>query len=157
VVSTVCRRRHLSPRTEEAYRHWIRHFVRFHGRRHPKELAEPEVRAFLNFLAVDRRVSASTQSQALNALVFLYRDVLGTALTDIEGLQRVQRRKLVPVVLTVEEVAKTLGLMAGTPKLAASLIYGAGLRISECLSLRFKDFDFGSCHGSPHWSHRRSA
>jgi integron integrase len=77
-------------------------------------------------------------------LVFLYRDVLGTALTDIEGLQRVQRRKLVPVVLTVEEVAKTLGLTAGTPKLAASLIYGAGLRISECLSLRFKDFDFGS-------------
>ena len=142
MVSTVCRRRHLSPRTEEAYRHWIRHFVRFNDRRHPRGLAEPEVRAFLNFLAVDRRVSASTQSQALNALVFLYKEVLGNPLKDIEGLQRVQRRKLVPVVLTVEEVTSVLKLMTGTPKLAASLIYGAGLRISECLALRFKDFDF---------------
>lgn len=144
MVSTVCRRRHLSPRTEEAYRYWIRYFVRFHGRQHPRTLAEPDVRSFLNFLAANRHVSASTQSQALNALVFLYRDVLGSALKDIEGLQRVQRRKLVPVVLTPEEVAKTLGLMSGTAKLAASLIYGAGLRISECLSLRFKDLDFSS-------------
>lgn len=107
-------------------------------------MAEPEVRSFLNHLAVDRQVSASTQSQALNALVFLYRDVLERPLQNIEGLQRIQRRKRVPVVLTVEEVAKVLQFMTGTPRLAASLIYGAGLRISECLALRIKDFDFGS-------------
>lgn len=107
-------------------------------------MSEPDVRLFLNHLAVDRQVSASTQSQALNALVFLYRDVLDRPLQNIEGLQRIQQRKRIPVVLTVEEVGRVLQLMTGTPQLAASLIYGAGLRISECLALRVKDFDFGS-------------
>lgn len=102
------------------------------------------MQSFLNHLAVERAVSASTQSQALNALVFLYRDVLERPLQNIEGLQRVQRRKLVPVVLTVDEVQQTLSLMSGTPRLAAALIYGAGLRISECLTLRVKDIDFGA-------------
>jgi integron integrase len=111
---------------------------------HPRTMAEPEVQSLLNHLAVQRSVSASTQSQALNAIVFLYRDVLGTPLQNIESLQRVQRRKLVPVVLTVEEVQRTLAHMSGTPRLAAALIYGAGLRISECLTLRIKDFDFGA-------------
>ncbi|NKF22970.1 integron integrase [Solimonas marina] len=144
VVSATCRRRHLSPRTEDAYRYWIRHFVRFHGRRHPRELDELNVREFLNHLAVDRRVSASTQSQALNAIVFLYRDVLETPLQDIDGLQRVQRRKLVPVVLSQDEVQKVLQAMSGTARIGAALIYGAGLRISECVTLRVKDFDFAA-------------
>jgi integron integrase len=112
--------------------------------RHPRTMAEAEVRAFLNHLAVERRVAASTQTQALNALVFLYRDVLTAPLKEIEGLQRVQRRRLVPVVLTTDEVSKVLALMPGSAQLAASLIYGAGLRISECLALRIKDIDFGS-------------
>ena len=143
-VSTVCRRRHLSPRTEESYRYWIRQFIVFHGKRHPAALGGPHVEAFLNHLATARHVAASTQTQALNAVVFLYRDVLGRPLPDMPGLRRVQRGYRVPVVLTREEVRKILGLMHGTTKLMAELMYGAGLRVNECVTLRFKDIDFGA-------------
>lgn len=95
-VHALCRRRHLSPRTEEAYRYWIRQFIFFHGKRHPRELREAEVMQFLNHLAVQRHVAASTQTQALNAIVFLYRDVLVTPLGEMGNLNRVQQRKRIP-------------------------------------------------------------
>jgi len=98
-----------------------------------------EVESFLNYLASERHVAASTQSQALNAVVFLYEEVLGQPLGQMTNLKRVQRRTRVPVVLTIEEVRATLGQMSGTPRLMAELIYGAGLRVHECVSLRVKD------------------
>lgn len=140
----VCRRRHFSRSTENAYRYWARQFVLFHGKRHPKELGPAEVEGFLNHLATVRRVSASTQSQAFNALVFLYGDVLGQALGQMTHLKRVQRRIRVPVVLTQDEVKATLAQMQGTTRLMAELIYGAGLRIHECVTLRIKDIDLTS-------------
>lgn len=103
-----------------------------------------EVEQFLNHLAVERRVAASTQSQALNAIVFLYQAVLGKPLGQMTGLKRVQRRSRVPVVLTVDEVKAALAQMTGTTRLMAELIYGAGLRVHECVTLRVKDVDFGS-------------
>ena len=107
-------------------------------------MASPEVEQFLNHLAVVRDVAASTQSQALNALIFLYESVLQQPIGQMEGLKRVQRRQRVPVVLTVSEVQQTLSLMNGTTRLMAEMIYGAGLRVLECVSLRIKDIDFKS-------------
>lgn len=141
-VSIVCRRRHLSKHTEASYRHWIKQFILFHDKRHPRGLAAEEVAHFLNHLAVNRRVSASTQSIALNAVVFLYEWVLGQSLGDIAGLKRVQRRDRVPVVLSVQEVQAILLNLRGTTKLMAEVIYGAGLRVTECATLRVKDIDF---------------
>lgn len=123
---------------------WARQFVLFHGKQHPRALSTAQVAQFLNHLAVDRRVSASTQSQALNAIVFLYDSVLEAPLGEIANLQRVQRRQRVPVVLTIEEVGRALAKMTGTPRLMAELIYGAGLRVTECVTLRVKDIDFGA-------------
>jgi len=143
-VAIACRRRHFSPRSEESYRYWIRQYIFFHGKRHPEILGEAEVIAFLNHLAVDRKVAASTQSQALNALVFLYSNVLEKPLPEMTGIKRVQHRYRVPVVLTQDEVRAVLGQMKGTPKLMAQLLYGAGLRVTECVTLRVKDIDFGS-------------
>lgn len=143
-VHEVCRRRHLSPRTEEAYRFWIRQFIFFHGKRHPRELREAEVTQFVNHLAVQRKVAASTQTQALNAIVFLYRDVLVLPLGEMNELKRVQQRKRIPVVMTATEVASVLSQMSGTRALMAQLMFGAGLRVEECCTLRVKDFDFGS-------------
>lgn len=142
-MSIVCRRRHFSHRTEESYRYWIRQLILFHGKRHPRDMASPEVAAFLNHLATQRRVSASTQSQALNAIVFLFESVLEQPLGQIANLQRIQRRHRVPVVLTAAEVQAILAQLKGTPRLMAELIYGAGLRVSECVTLRVKDIDFG--------------
>jgi len=143
-VHDVCRRRHLSPRTEEAYRFWIRQFIFFHGKRHPRELRETEVTQFVSNLAVQRKVAASTQTQALNAIVFLYRDVLGAPLGDLGDLNRVQQRKRIPVVLTPAEVSAVLSQMSGTRALMAQLMFGSGLRVEECCTLRVKDIDFGS-------------
>ena len=143
-VSTVCRRRHFSPRTEEAYVHWIRRFIFFHQKRHPDLMGSSEVELFLNYLARDRQVSASTQTIALNAIVFLYNDVLEKPLGLMTGLKRVQRQYRVPVVLTADEVKATFEVMSGTCQLMAQLLYGAGLRVSECIGLRVKDIDFGA-------------
>lgn len=143
-VHAVCRRRHLSPRTEEAYRFWIRQFIFFHDKRHPRELREVEVTQFLNHLAVKRKVAASTQTQALNAIVFLYRDVLSAPLSEMNGLNRVQQRQRIPVVLTPGEVSQVLSYMAGTMALMARLMFGSGLRVEECCTLRMKDIDFGA-------------
>lgn len=141
-VRLVCRRSHFSPRTEEAYIFWIRRFILFHGKRHPSEMGKTEVVAFLNHLAGPRQVSASTQSQALNALLFLYKRVLETDPGWFDGLTRVQRKKSLPVVLSEGEVLRVLSAMSGTPRLMAQLLYGAGLRVMECMTLRVKDFDF---------------
>ncbi|MHB1083687.1 MAG: integron integrase [Thiobacillus sp.] len=143
-VHEVCRRRHLSPRTEEAYRYWIRQFIFFHGKRHPRELCEAEVTQFLNHLAVQRKVAASTQTQALNAIVFLYRDVLVAPLGEMNGLNRVQQRKRIPVVMTANEVSSVLSQMSGTTALMAQLMFGSGLRVEECCTLRVKDINFSS-------------
>ena len=143
-VHAACRRRHLSPRTEEAYRFWIRRFILFHQKRHPRELREPQVGQFLSHLAVERSVAASTQTQALNALVFLYRDVLATPLGEIGHFSRIQQRKRLPVVLAPAEVAAVLEQMSGTMAIMAKLMFGSGLRVEECCTLRVKDIDFGS-------------
>ncbi len=141
VVRARLRAKHYSPRTEEAYVGWIRRFVRFHERRHPRTMGEAEVVAFLSSLAVDRGVAASTQNQALSALVFLYAEVLAVELDWLRGLVRAKRPGRLPVVLTQNEVRRLLAQLEGVVWLMASLMYGAGLRLLECAELRMKDVD----------------
>ncbi len=141
-VRNAIRRRHYSYRTEESYVEWIKRFIRFHGRRHPRELGEPEVTAFLNHLARDRQVAAATQNQALSALLFLYKEVLATPLAWLDGLERAKRPARLPSVLTGAEAQRLLSQLEGTKWLMASLLYGAGLRLRECLKLRVKDVEF---------------
>jgi integron integrase len=136
------RLRHYSVRTEKNYWYWIRYFLRFHGMRHPTELAEPEVRAFLSFLATQRHVAAATQNQALNALVFLYAKVLGTPLGEIGEAVRAKRPQKLPVVFSHEEAMAVIRELPEPYTLMASLLYGAGLRVTECARLRVKDLDF---------------
>lgn len=143
-MSAICRRRHFSRRTEEAYRFWIRSYILFHRKQHPKTLGVAGIVPFLNYLAAERKVAASTQSQVLSALLFLYRDVLQIDVGHLQGLRRVQRKVRLPVVLTVDEVRDVLAEMQGTPRLMAELLYGAGLRVMECMTLRLKDLDFRS-------------
>lgn len=140
----VLRLRHASPRTADAYAHWARRFVVFHGMRHPTQMGSPEITAFLNHLAVDLHVAASTQNQALNAIVFLYRHVLGIDALALDELVRARRPKRLPVVLTPAEVRDVLSRLRGPSLLVASLLYGAGLRLLEALTLRVKDLDFAS-------------
>ena len=135
------RARHYSPRTEQAYAYWVKRFVRFHGLRHPSEMAESEVNAFVSHLATNEHVSASTQTQALSALVFLYRRVLDRPLGDLRDLVRAHQPSRLPVVLTRAEVRAVLANLSGTDWLAANLLYGAGLRVLECLRLRVLDLD----------------
>jgi integron integrase len=121
---------------------WIRQFILYHGKRHPKEMGELEVREFLTHLAADRDVAASTQNQAFNAFVFLYEQVLGRPAGDLSGIERASRKSKVPVVLSQRETRALLEAMEGTPRRMALLMYGAGLRILECARLRIKDVDF---------------
>lgn len=141
-VRHAIRLRHYSIRTEEAYVNWARRFILFHNKRHPNEMGQVEVGAFLTHLAVDGRVAASTQNQALNALVFLYREVLGRDLGTVEELVRAKRPPKLPVVLSVSEVGRVLNRLDGVTGLMARLLYGSGLRLMECLRLRVKDVDF---------------
>lgn len=136
------RLRHRSHRTEESYVGWVRRFILFHGKRHPQELGAEEITAFLNHLASDLGVSPSTQNQALNALVFLYRRVLKADLPELGGLVRARKPRRLPVVLTRREVLALLDELSGTHCLVASLLYGSGLRLLETLRLRAKDVDF---------------
>ena len=136
------RRRHLSPRTEEAYVQWMQRYYEFHRRQHPSALGPSHVTAFLNHLAVHRGVAASTQNQALAALVFLYREVLGRDLPWLQGLVRAKTPSRLPVVLGRGEIRALLDALTGPPRLAATLLYGAGLRLMECCRLRVKDIDF---------------
>ena len=140
-VSDTIRRKYYSRRTEEAYVHWIKRFIYFTGKRHPATLGEPEVTAFLSHLAVKLHVAAATQNQALSALLFLYKEVLGHELGWLNGVQRATRPPRLPTVLAREEVERLLASMVGTHWLLAGLLYGAGLRVIECLRLRVKDVD----------------
>ncbi len=134
---------HYSLRTEQAYVHWIRAFVRQQGMRHPLDMGQPEVEAFLSWLAVDRQVAVSTHRQALSALLFLYQQVLGVRLPWMDAMARPQRPPRLPVVLSATEVARILALMRhGEHRVLAQLLYGTGMRIAEALSLRVKDVDF---------------
>ena len=141
VVRQKLRAGHYARRTEEAYLGWVKRYVRFHGPRHPRELGAPEVVAFLEDLAGPGKVSASTQNQALNALVFLYRHVLERELGSLGEFARAQRPERLPVVLSVEEVRQVLAALEGTQRLIGQLLYGAGLRLLEVLRLRVKDVD----------------
>jgi len=141
-VRSAMRLRHLSPRTERAYLGWIRRFVVAHGRRSPRELGAAEVTAFLSALATERGVAASTQNQALAALLFLYRDVLGQDLPWLGDLVHARRPVRLPTVLSRDEVAAVLQALDGPPRLVATLLYGGGLRLLEALRLRIKDLDF---------------
>ena len=142
-VASALRTRHCSVRTEEAYLHWIRRYVMFHRLRHPREMGAPEVSAFLSHLAVGCQVAASTQNQALAALLFLYRHVLGQDLPWLTDLVRVQRPPRLPVVLDRREVAALLQRLPGVTALIGGLLYGSGLRLLEGVQLRIKDVDFG--------------
>ncbi len=133
------RTRHLAYRTEQQYLYWIRCYVAFHHRRHPRELGAPEVEQFLTHLAVHRKVGASTQNQALQAVLFLYRNVLGVELPWLENVTRAPRSRRLPVVLSRQEVRAVLSFLEGTPGLVAGLLYGSGLRLTEALRLRVKD------------------
>jgi integron integrase len=136
------RLRHYSIRTEETYVGWIRQFILFYGKRHPSEMGQAEISQFLTHLAVKRQVSASTQNQALSALVFLYRHVLRQDLGAIDSWEQAKRAQRLPLVFSRGEVRAVLSQVEGTEWLMASLLYGAGLRLMECLRLRVKDLDF---------------
>ena len=140
-VRQAIRLRHYSRRTQQAYVGWIRRFIVFHGKRHPRELGEREVTAFLSALAA-RGVSASTQNQALSAVLFLFEIVLGQRLGWMNEIVRAQRPARLPVVLSREEVSSLLSCLHGPVWLMASLMYGAGLRLLECVELRVKDLHF---------------
>jgi len=143
VVREVVRRRHYSYRTEETYLHWIKRFVFFSGKRHPRDMGADEVTAFLNHLVGERHVAAATQNQALAALLFLYKEVLAQPLPWLENIEHARRPVRKPTVLTRAEAQSLLARLQGTKWLMASLLYGAGLRLRECLTLRVKDVDFG--------------
>lgn len=142
VVRSKLRAKHYSLRTEQAYVAWIRRFILTNGRRHPREMGGAEVEAFLSRLAVEGRVSASTQNQALSALLFLYREVLRVELPWMESVLRAKRPRRLPTVLSHLEVRQLLSMMSGRTWLMASLLYGTGMRLMECLRLRVKDVDF---------------
>lgn len=141
VMSDRLRTLHYSPRTEDAYVAWVRRYILFHCKRHPKEMGVVEINSFLRHLAVDRGVASSTQSQALAALLFLYREVLGLSVPWLDNLVRAGKQKRLPVVLSRGEVRRLLDQLTGCKWLLASVLYGSGLRLSECLGLRVKDID----------------
>ena len=141
-VREAIQRKHYSPRTAESYVHWIKRFIFFNHKRHPNELGEPEIEAFLTHLAVEEHVAASTQNQALSALLFLYRVVLNRDLNLTFNVVRAERPQRLPTVLTREEVRRVLDHLTGIYQLMARLLYGSGLRLMECVQLRVKDLDF---------------
>ncbi|MHB1230242.1 MAG: integron integrase [Halothiobacillus sp.] len=142
-VRDLMRVKHYSIRTETLYLQWIKRFILFHDKKHPRDMGAPEVEAFLTHLAVVGHVSASTQNQALSALLFLYREVLGVELPWLDNVTRAKLPQRLPVVLTREEVRAVLDRMIGTYGLMATLLYGTGMRLMECVRLRVKDVDFG--------------
>jgi integron integrase len=141
-VRDALRVKHYAYRTERTYIFWIRRFILFHEKRHPSEMGSKQIQEFLTHLAVERNVSASTQNQALNALIFLYKKVLRIDLTDPIEAVRARRSTRLPVVLSKSEAFKVIDLISGEPQLIVKLLYGSGLRLMECLRLRVKDIDF---------------
>ena len=142
VVRAKLRLKHYAIRTEEAYVDWIRRFIIFHKKRHPKEMGIPEIEAFLTHLAVNANVAASTQNQAFSALIFLYREVFGIELDGRIDAMRAKKPQRLPTVLTQDEVRRIIANLEGIHRLIVQLLYGSGLRILECLRLRVKDLDF---------------
>lgn len=142
-VRGVIRFKHYSIRTEETYVQWIRRFILFHGKQHPTKLGETHIRDFLTHLAVQGKVAASTQNQALAAILFLYQEVLHQEVGWITDIEKAKRPIRVPVVFTQDEAARVLAQLTGTNRLMGNLLYGAGLRLMECVRLRVKDVDFG--------------
>lgn len=140
-VSDAIKVKHYSSRTGETYIYWIRRFILYHHKRHPKEMSVPEVQAFMTHLAADKNFSSSTQTQALSSILFLYRYVLKIQLDEVQIL-RAKKTGRVPVVLSRAETQKVLSEMSGTHQLMAQILYGGGLRLMECVQLRVKDFDF---------------
>lgn len=141
-VRNIAKVKHFSIRTEEAYVYWARRFVLFHNKTHPLNMGAEQVAKFLSYLAVEEQVSASTQNVALSALLFLYRDVLNKPLGQVVGIVRSKHPPKVPLVFSTEEVRAVLSKLSGTNHLMAAILYGAGLRLMECLRLRVKDIDF---------------
>ena len=141
-VRIAIRTRHYSRKTEKTYKNWILQYILFHNKRHPKEMGEKEVNQFLSHLAVVKNVSSSTQNQALSAILFLYKNVLNKELGDFGDVIRAKRSRKIPVVFTKDEVRRILTNLSGEKQLMASLLYGSGLRLTECLRLRVKDVDF---------------
>jgi integron integrase len=140
-VRELSRLKHYSPKTEESYVNWIRRYVRFHNLKHPREMGTAEVEQFLSHLAVQEKVAASTQNQALSALLFLYREVLESPLDERLCVVRAEKPELLPTVLSKKEVTALLAHMSGMTGLMARLLYGSGLRLTECITLRVKDID----------------
>ena len=141
-VRHAIRTRHYSRRTEQAYVDWIRRYIVFHNKKHPSTMGAADITKFLSWLATVRHVSSSTQNQALSALLFLYKEVLGITVQAVEKVPRAKMPHRVPVVLSLEEVRKILNHMEGTMGIVVALLYGAGLRLQECLELRVEDIDF---------------
>jgi len=137
-------------RTEQAYVDWIKRYILFHKKRHPETMNVPEIEAFLTYLAVDQNVAASTQNQAMHAILFLYREVLHQALTGPIDALRAKKPERLPTVLTKAEVGQIMDRLAADYQLMAKLLYGSGLRLLECLRLRVKDLEFASCHTFRH-------
>jgi integron integrase len=145
LVSQAIRTKHYSRRTEQTYTEWIKRYILFHGKRHPKDMGVEEIQTFITHLAVQKNVSASTQNQALSAILFLYRQVLNIPIELPTGILRPEKSKTIPVVLTQTEALAVIAKMTGVPQLMAKLLYGSGLRLMECVRLRVKDIDFGNC------------
>jgi site-specific recombinase XerD len=141
-VRETIRTLHYSIRTEQSYVQWIRRYILFHNKKHPKDMGEKEINAFLKHLAVNRNVTASTQTQTLSALLFLYKKVLGQDIGFIENIYRAKKPRRLPVVFSRREVREIMRCLTGEKWLMANIIYGAGLRLMECLRLRIKDVDF---------------
>ena len=135
--------KHYSPRTEGTYVQWVRNYILFHNKRHPKEMGIPEIGQYLTHLATNQQVAASTQNQAFSAILFLYRHILNIQLDELQLAElRPQRAKTVPIVLSKDEVKRLIANLSGTNKLIAQVMYGGGLRVMECMRLRVKDIDF---------------
>jgi len=144
LVRESIRLKHYSIRTEEAYVNWIKRYILFHNKTHPAELSEVHIRKFLSNLAIKQKVAASTQNQALNSIVYLYKNILKIELGDLGSIERAKRSRSLPVVFSSAEVKNVLENMSGLNKLMASLLYGTGMRLMECVGLRIKDVDFGN-------------
>jgi len=141
-VRDTLRLKHYSTRTEKTYIEWIKRYILFHQKRHPKDMASPEIEAFITHLAVERNVAVSTQNQALSAVLFLYKYVLNQELEMPPSMARPGRPKRLPTVLSPSEASRIINHMKGTPKTMTKLLYGSGLRLMECMRLRVKDIDF---------------
>jgi integron integrase len=142
-VRITLRANHYSPKTEESYISWIKQFILYNNKIHPEKLADEDIQKFINYLAIERHVSSSTQNQALQAILFLYKKVIVKDVGWIKNLKHIKRVKHLPTVFSRNEAAEIIRNLEGIPKLIVSLLYGTGMRLNECLSLRIKDVDFG--------------